>query len=171
MMAKYRKQESFCQVYGYCTKPACIIMKRYVFGDLSNYIRGKSEATFQFPYTKVRLINIFRRCCVVIGIMHRDGFAHCDVKPSNFLLDIQEGQLVPVAADFGISRVLSDDLQVKAFEKSELNGASISYAAPEVLARFHSPNEATPANIILAGDVYALAVSLREMLLRRAQWT
>lgn len=43
---------------------------------------------------------------LVLGLktLHQSGFAHLDVKPENVLLDVSEdGQLVAIISDFGIS--------------------------------------------------------------------
>lgn len=38
--------------------------------------------------------------------MHQSGFAHLDIKPDNVLLDVDDnGQMVPIITDFGISKL------------------------------------------------------------------
>ena len=69
--------------------------------------------------------------------MHLKQFAHCDVKPDNVLLEAKHDYLEPRITDFGISRLLDlSASQVAAFRVSAIRGASVSYAAPEVLLRF-----------------------------------
>ena len=101
------------------------------------------------------------------------GFAHCDVKPANVLLDInaETQQLMVIVSDFGISRVVTKEkLRVAAFQVSTLRGASISYAAPEVMFRFRAKFIESDHRVWNAGDVYALAMSLMEMMKRRNPW-
>jgi hypothetical protein len=48
-----------------------------------------------------------------------------------------------IIADFGISRIISKEMQVKAFVVSTIKGASIMFAAPETVQRCrgqHVPN-------------------------------
>ena len=57
-----------------------------------------------------------------------------------------------------------------AFNISELNGASISYAAPEVLYGLsHRVAERDPRNWI-ARDIFALGISIEEMIQRVHPW-
>ena len=52
-----------------------------------------------------------------------------------------------------------DNLQVKAFQVSNLKGASISYAAPDVLFAFINRVKVKP-NIVKGGDVYAISMTI-----------
>ena len=104
--------------------------------------------------------------------MHQAGFSHNDIKPGNVLLDVDVNRkLMPVICDFGISRVINtNSLKVAAFNISELNGASISYAAPEVLYGLsHRVPERDPRNW-MARDTFALGISIEEMIQRVRPW-
>ena len=107
-----------------------------------------------------------------IGAMHDAGFAHCDIKPANVLLDINEwGQLVPIITDFGITRVItSQALKVGAFKVSELNGASLRYAAPEAIQRFRTGYSTDHSEVWKMGDVYSLSMTLVHLILRKGPW-
>jgi serine/threonine protein kinase len=92
--------------------------------------------------------------------------AHCDIKPANILLEPVEAYpnrqfLRAIITDFGIAKILDAHmLAVKAFEIKNLNGR---YAGPELLLAFRGMSP-KPLSVqeILAGDVYALAVTLYE---------
>ena len=78
---------------------------------------------------------------------------------------------VAAIADFGISRVVTQEsLAVQAFKVSDLRGASVSYAAPDVFFRFRSARDERNPNIWKAADVYALSITLLEMLKRKSPW-
>jgi serine/threonine protein kinase len=61
--------------------------------------------------------------------LHKEGseaILHCDLKPSNILLDFD---LKPVIADFGLSRILRNGDMSNGFSTSNIRG-SIGYMAP-----------------------------------------
>ena len=120
----------------------------------------------------VMMIHLFRQYCTGIQYMHDTGFAHCDIKPANVLLDLNnQGQLTVAITDFGITRIIDQSvLQVSGFQSSQLQGASIAFAAPEVLTRFRKIINEQDARIWKAGDVFALSASLLNMLKRQSPW-
>ena len=140
LLWKYRDSDLFCHMFAFSESPACIVMKKYMLGDLSDFIRSRGLASMYFTYNKSTVIKLSQHICQAVEVMHGDGIAHCDIKPANVLLDFDShGGLIAVLTDYGISRVISDEaLQVSGFEASDLNGASLPYAAPEVLIRFQS---------------------------------
>ena len=173
IMYKFRDHRNFVKVYAYDLAPCCVVMKYYL-GDLDDFISGNSRASQFFRYSKFQLILIFKQYCEGIAYMHRTGIVHCDVKPGNVLLDVSpppDQRLVVAIADFGISRVVTQEsLAVQAFKVSDLRGASVSYAAPDVFFRFRSARDERNPNIWKAADVYALSITLLEMLKRKSPW-
>jgi len=81
---------------------------------------------------------------------HHRGVTHCDIKPSNVLID-EAGK--PLLADFGISRMAGDGTQTT--DASETFSFTLLYTAPEVLAGGR-PDERS--------DQYALGLTLVTML-------
>jgi len=91
--------------------------------------------------------------CTAVGLEHAHGHGvlHRDIKPEN-LLFTSDGAQVKVA-DFGIARVLA-------------GGRTMATAAGEVLGTpaYMAPEQATGGPITAATDVYALGVTLYELL-------
>ena len=80
-------------------------------------------------------------------------------------------QLCTVIADFGISRVVTQEaLKVHVFLESEIRGSSIHYAAAEVLVRQRLGLKEIKPEILKGGDVFSLGVTLLEMLKRKKPW-
>ncbi|KAI3630523.1 hypothetical protein MIR68_011958 [Amoeboaphelidium protococcarum] len=105
--------------------------------------------------------------------MHSQHIVHCDIKPQNVLLDADEnGWLVPILSDFGISSITDDTaLLVSAFQVSWQRGLSLSYAAPELFVRFRSRYTETSPQILKAADVYALSIIMLNMITRAKPWS
>ena len=171
IMYKFRDHPLFCKMYGYSTQPVSLVVEFYQFGDLGSFIEGRTKSLTMFRYTNWRVIDLFMQYCSAIAHMHSEGIAHCDVKPQNVLLNVVSGRLIPIVIDFGVSRVVSDQsLLVKAFEVSDLKGASLAYAAPDVLFMLRSRVNPRNPNVWYAADTYSLAMTCLEMLNRKTPW-
>ncbi len=92
--------------------------------------------------------------CDAIAYAHRQLVVHCDLKPSNVLVD-SKGQ--PRLLDFGIARLLEAQNPADA-SQTHLRALTPGYAAPEQLAG---------APLGVATDVYALGSLLHELLTGR----
>ena len=171
LMWKFRDNPNFCRVFGFSIAPVGLVLKFYELGDLSHYIEGKGLASHNFKFTKFIIVRISREFISAIKTLHDQGIAHCDIKTSNILLDRDPfGQLIPVITDFGISQIVLKDMQVKAFEKSDINGLSFAYAAPEILRRALEGAHATDEYFFKRADIFSSAMTLYALCSRREPW-
>ena len=90
--------------------------------------------------------------CEAVAYAHRQLVVHCDLKPSNVLVDIH-GQ--PRLLDFGIARLLEPRGGERQITQTQARALTPGYAAPEQLA-------GQPVSV--ATDVYALGTLLYELL-------
>ncbi|MCO6509540.1 MAG: serine/threonine protein kinase, partial [Aridibacter famidurans] len=98
-------------------------------------------------------LEIFLKICDAVGFAHRNLVVHRDLKPSNILVD-KNG--VPKLLDFGISKILSDQLgEADTSTVTRLGVMTPSYASPEQLKK---------KSVTTAADIYSLGVILYEML-------
>ncbi len=123
-------------------------MKLIEGGNLSQHLsRFKSD-----PQAIARLIQTL---ALALHYAHGKGFIHCDLKPSNILIDV-DGQ--PQITDFGLARRTSENSSLTA------SGAILgtpSYMAPEQASgQRHRLGPTT--------DVYGLGAILYELLTGRA---
>lgn len=94
-------------------------------------------------------LSLMIQACAGVGYAHRAGLVHCDIKPHNMLVTPDQRLKV---TDFGIARALAS---IRPDEQSSVVWGSPQYFAPEQAAG----GAPSPAS-----DVYALGVTLYEML-------
>ena len=173
IMWRFRDIPFVAKMYGFSEKPAAMIMKYYKLGDLNGVIYKSVAQSIGIRYSKLLVLGMFRTICQGVRVLHQEGFAHCDLKPGNILLDlhVENGILLPVLTDFGITRVIDKNvLKVHAFEVADIKGLSLDYAAPEALKRFRTRKADVSPDVWKAGDVYALAIITLEFLTRCHPW-
>lgn len=100
-------------------------------------------------------LNLFRAVCDAVAYAHAHLVVHCDIKPSNILIDA-DGKVRLL--DFGIARLLDETAAVPMATQAILTP---DYAAPEQL-----DGEGMSA----ATDIYALGVLLYELVAGRGPW-
>jgi serine/threonine protein kinase len=90
--------------------------------------------------------------CEAVAYAHRQLVVHCDLKPSNVLIDTVGN---PRLLDFGIARLIDPDGTHGEKTQTQLRALTPGYAAPEQLAG---------APVGIGTDVYALGTMLYEIL-------
>ncbi|KAB1671373.1 hypothetical protein [Gossypium barbadense] len=110
----------------------------------------------------VRNLNFFQRVSVAMDVAHaleylhhhcEEPIIHCDLKPSNILLD---EEMVGHISDFGLAKILSTDRLNYSANKSGSLGlrGTIGYAPPEY---------GMGSGLSTKGDVYSYGILLLEM--------
>ncbi len=166
LMYYLRAEKHIAKIVGYCTDPYALLMKFYPMGSLDNWLGNETNVK-----TRRILIQFAIDIASGIGAMHRNGFAHCDLKSANILVDTDfvTKRSFCVLTDFGISQILTQKtLLVDAFHVTNVQGISLNYAAPEAFQRFRMRrNEQLEAFTIFTSDVYSFGVILLEVVCRR----
>ena len=101
--------------------------------------------------TRDAVLDLFVRTCAAVSHAHRQLVVHCDLKPSNILVDAQ-GQ--PILLDFGIAQ-LADRIGEDATSNDMSPGYTPGYASPE---------QSRGERVGVTSDVYSLGIVLGEML-------
>jgi serine/threonine protein kinase len=99
-----------------------------------------------------RALSLAARICGALQFAHDSGIVHRDIKPENILLD-RTGN--PKVADFGLAKVLQDELAPGNLTRTDMVIGTFNYMAPE---QKHS------SRVDHRVDIYALGVVLYEML-------
>ncbi|HLJ99497.1 MAG TPA: serine/threonine-protein kinase, partial [Streptosporangiaceae bacterium] len=118
-------------------------------GDLTRYARRNGGT---LPPAEVAALSA--QICEGLDAAHASGIVHRDLKPANVLLDDGQVRL----ADFGVARIVGDS----SFTSSGIVLGTAAYLAPEML----TGSEPTPAC-----DMYALGITMYEMLAGRPPFT
>eukprot|EP00158_Paraphelidium_tribonemae_P003406 Partr_v1_DN26101_c0_g1_i2_m10655 len=164
MMWFFHRSPYFSKILGYCTEPKCIIMKFYPLGTVANFIASRNG---RISKSMILTLNLD----VMSGLreMHNSGFAHCDIKPDNILIENRDNRIGAVLTDLGITQIFDKKrLLVSAFKKANIEGVSLLYAPPEVIKAYRADIPATVApDMVKSRDVYSAALVYFEVLTRK----
>lgn len=139
------------------------ILPVYDFGEYEGlpyivmaYLRGGtlSERMSHGPLSIAEIERIIRQVADALEYAHSRGIIHRDFKPSNVLLDEQGNTYL---ADFGLAKVTEATMQI--------TGTGI-LGTPTYMA----PEQAEPGDLTPAADVYALGVTVFQMLTGRVPY-
>lgn len=175
IMYYLKAQRNVVRLLGYSLDPAIMVVKYYPGGSLLNYIEKGVEG---FENDSETILDLCYGIAHGLCAMHFKQLAHRDIKPANVLLEIlwspKKGKqfLRPLLTDFGISCPTDPDkLSVKSFQVIALNGASLRYAAPEVLSAFRSKRSSPlDPKVMIQGDLYSYAIVMYELFTRILAW-
>ncbi|XP_022960963.1 LRR receptor-like serine/threonine-protein kinase EFR [Cucurbita moschata] len=130
-------------------------------GNLETWLHGRGDGRSERWLPLKQRINIALDVAAAMEYLH-DGFetpvVHCDLKPSNVLLD---EDMTAHVADFGLARFLQDQGDSTSHSQSISSGlrGSIGYIAPEY---------GYGVGISRKGDIYSYGILLLEMLTQRS---
>src|SRR6186997_2159794 len=113
----------------------------------------------QLP-TRERL-DLFIKVCHAIQHAHQKGIIHRDIKPTNVLVTLHDGEPVPKVIDFGIAKATQGQLTEKTvFTQFQQFIGTPAYISPEQA-------ELSGLDIDTRADIYSLGVLLYELLVGR----
>jgi serine/threonine protein kinase len=103
-------------------------------------------------------LELYIPVCKAIHHAHQRAIIHRDVKPSNVLVMVQDGEPVPKVIDFGVAKATNQRLT----EKTLFTGRGVLIGTPVYM----SPEQAemTGLNVDTTTDVYSLGALLYELL-------
>ncbi|KAM0023117.1 putative protein kinase RLK-Pelle-LRR-XII-1 family [Helianthus debilis subsp. tardiflorus] len=124
-------------------------------GSLDRWLHN-SQHEFEFPQ-----LSLIQRVCIALDVAHALDYLHlhagktiihCDLKPSNILLD---EDMVAHVGDFGISKILQSEYHNRYNSSSAGVRGTIGYAAPEY---------GVGSKVSRSGDMYSYGILLLEMI-------
>ena len=106
-------------------------------------------------------LQLFVKVCQAVQHAHQKGVIHRDIKPTNVLVTLHDGEPVPKIIDFGVSKALNQQLTEKTlFTKFGQIIGTPQYMSPEQA-------ELSGLDVDTRSDVYSLGVLLYELLTGR----
>ncbi len=128
----------------------CGLLMEYIDGlTLEHYLRQRGALPIDDA------LSLIAPVIAAITAAHDAGVLHRDLKPANVLLARMSGGLFPKVADFGIAKVVVEDMARNATAIGSLMG-SPGYLAPEQVLDSGAVDQ--------RADIYALGVMLYEVL-------
>ncbi|MBN2508084.1 MAG: protein kinase [Verrucomicrobia bacterium] len=103
-------------------------------------------------------LNLFVRVCNAVQHAHQKGVIHRDLKPTNVLVTVIDGEAIPKVIDFGVAKAIGQELTEKTlFTRFQEMVGTPAYMSPEQAA-------VSGMDVDTRADIYSLGVLLYELL-------
>ncbi|MBL8603972.1 MAG: serine/threonine protein kinase [Myxococcales bacterium] len=109
------------------------------------------------PLPLAEVVSIVAPVARALGVAHREGFVHRDVKPENILLRTAGP---PVLVDFGITRSIAYETPARSETREKLTRTGMLVGTPEYM----SPEQIRSGTLDGRSDLFSLAVVTYEAL-------
>jgi non-specific serine/threonine protein kinase/serine/threonine-protein kinase len=125
------------------------------------YVEGSPMSDFcdEHRLTTRKRLKLMTQVCAGVQHAHQKALIHRDLKPTNVLVSMKDGEPVPKIIDFGIAKA-TDTGESGA---TMLTQVGVIVGTPEYM----SPEQAMGEHVDTRSDVYALGVMLYELLVGR----
>jgi serine/threonine protein kinase len=117
-----------------------------------------TEYCDQCNLTTRERLELFITVCQAVQHAHQKGVIHRDIKPTNVLVALQDGQPAPKVIDFGVAKAVGQRLTEHTLTTAfaQMVGSPL-YMSPEQA-------ELSPLGVDTRSDIYSLGVMLYELL-------
>ncbi|MFN5908269.1 MAG: bifunctional serine/threonine-protein kinase/formylglycine-generating enzyme family protein [Planctomyces sp.] len=122
-----------------------LVMQRITGKTLMELVKSRGR-----PLSPLTCVRIFEQLCRAMQAIHENRILHCDLKPGNLMVDLQQTAWV---IDFGTAiAAASNDVTTSAVSGWDVGGSD-DYLPQERLA--------TPPEVEIRSDIYSLGLCLR----------
>lgn len=125
------------------------------------YLEGETLGALlqrESPLSLERALSLLLPVIAAVGTAHRRGIVHRDLKPDNVFLQKRGDRVEPKVLDFGIAKLLGDDL---ALDQAPLTGTGVVLGTPCYMAPEQSFGE---RGVDARADIWSLGAILYEAL-------
>jgi serine/threonine-protein kinase len=108
-----------------------------------------------------RITRLLSQLCEALQAAHKEGIVHRDLKPSNLMVVDPDTPYEKIKVmDFGLAKLVADDLGMGMYHKAQETGADFAVGTPAYI----SPEQVRGEDIGFRSDLYSVGVILYELL-------